>query len=76
MLRLSELYLERKEDRKKEKLHPFERASLCNLVKASDTTPEEAIHWVPSLSRFDEDQLQIAIDTIVQMKEVATQSGI
>jgi len=61
----------RKEDGKLVSLHPFEKASLANLVKASDTTPEEVLHWVPSLSRFDEEQIQKAIDVVVHAKEEA-----
>ena len=63
------LELERKVDRKKMVLHPYERASLANLVTDADTTPEEVIHWIPSLSRFDEDQLQRAIEFVVSAKK-------
>ena len=60
--------LERKVDRKKVILHPYERASLANLVTDADTTPEEVIHWIPSLSRFDDDQLQLAIEFVMSAK--------
>ena len=62
------LELENKIDGKKTLLHPFERASLANLVTDAETTPEEVIHWMPSLSRYDEDQIQRAIDFVVQAK--------
>ena len=55
---LGDMEFERKHDRKLVKLHPYERTSLINLLKASDTTPEETLHWIPSLVRFDEDQIQ------------------
>lgn len=55
---LIDMDLERKHDRKLVKLHPYERTSLINLLKSSDTTPEETLHWIPSLVRFDEDQIQ------------------
>lgn len=60
---------QRKHDRKLVKLHPYEKTSLINLLKASDTTPEEVLHWIPSLVRFDEDQIQMAIDAIIEAKE-------
>jgi hypothetical protein len=65
---MQSLELERKVDRKKMVLHPYERASLANLVTDADTTPEEVIHWIPSLSRFDDDQLQRAIEFVVSAK--------
>jgi hypothetical protein len=65
---MQNLELERKVDRKKMVLHPYERASLANLVTDADTTPEEVIHWIPSLSRFDEEQLQKSIDFVVNAK--------
>lgn len=55
---ISGMDFERKHDRKQCKLHPYERSSLINLLKASDTTPDEVLHWIPSLVRFDEDQIQ------------------
>lgn len=66
---LKELELERKGgDLSKTPLHPFERAALTNLVTATDTTPAEAVHWIPSLSRFDDDEIQRAIDIVANEK--------
>ena len=65
---LKELELERKDNRSKTNLHPFERASLSNLISAQDTTPAEVVRWIPSLHRFDDDEIQKAIDIIVNAK--------
>ena len=50
-----------------QKLHPFEVASLANLV-AGDTTPEEAIAWIPSLSLYDDESLILALEYISRAK--------
>ena len=55
------------------KLHPYERSSLINLLKSSDTTPEEARCWVPSLARFDDANLEKVIALIADAKEKVTQ---
>lgn len=65
---LKSLELERAEDRAKKPLHPFERAALTNLVTAADTTPAEVTAWIPSLSRFDDDEIQKAIDIVGEKK--------
>lgn len=67
------LELERKVDRKKMVLHPYERASLANLVTDADTAAEEVVRWIPSLSRFDEEQLQRAIEFVVTAKSAASE---
>jgi hypothetical protein len=72
---LKGLELERKEDRSKKPLHPFERASLTNLVTATDTTPAEVIAWIPSLSRFDDDEIQKAIDIVVEKKAAVAENA-
>jgi len=71
---LKELELETKHDRSKKPLHPFERSSLTNLVTASDTTPAEVIHWIPSLSRFDDDEIQRAIDIVASEKAAVAEN--
>jgi hypothetical protein len=49
-------------------LHPFEIASLANLIKSDDTSVEETLSWIPSLSRFDEDQVMRAVEVVVEAK--------
>ena len=49
------------------KLHGFEISSLSNLI-ASEASIEEAIAWVPSLNRFDEESLNTALDVIIKAK--------
>jgi len=71
---LKELELETKHDRSKKPLHPFERSSLTNLVTATDTTPSEVIHWIPSLSRFDDDEIQRAIDIVAGEKAIVAEN--
>ncbi len=68
-LLIKELELERKDDRSAKKpLHPFERASLANLVSTTDTSPMEVVHWIPSLSRVDDDEIQKPIDIVANEK--------
>ena len=50
-----------------QKLHGFEIASLANLI-AGDTTPEEAIAWIPSLSMYDDESLLLALEHISKVK--------
>ncbi len=71
---LKELELEAKHDKSKKNLHPFERASLTNLVTATDTTPAEVVHWIPSLSRFDDDEIQKAIDIVAKEKAAVAEN--
>jgi hypothetical protein len=71
---LKELELETKHDRSKKPLHPFERSSLTNLVTATDTTPAEVVHWIPSLSRFDDDEIQRAIDIVAGEKALVAEN--
>jgi len=70
---LAAMEFERNLDKVLEPMHPYERSSLINLLKASDTTPEECKHWIPSLDRYDNDQIQRAIDLIIHHKEKVTQ---
>lgn len=72
---LKALELERKEDRSKKPLHPFERAALTNLVTDADTTSSEAIEWIPSLARFDDDELQKAIDIVAERKAAVSENA-
>jgi hypothetical protein len=72
---LKSLELERKDDRHKKPLHAFERAALVNLVTATDTTPAEVMHWIPSLSRFDDDELQKAIDIVASKKQAVSENS-
>jgi DNA-directed RNA polymerase II subunit RPB4 len=44
-------------------LHQFEVAALMNLV-ATDTTVEEAVALIPSLSRFPESAVDEILDSI------------
>jgi len=55
-------------DRKLETLHPYEKTSLCNLLKSSDTTAEEVKHWVPSLCRFPDSEIEKALAEIIRQK--------
>jgi len=71
---LKEIELETKHDRSKKPLHPFERSSLTNLVTATDTTPAEVVHWIPSLSRFDDDEIQRAIDVVASEKAAVAEN--
>ena len=71
---LKELELETKHDRSKKPLHPFERSSLTNLVTATDTTPAEVVHWIPSMSRFDDDEIQRAIDIVAGEKALVAEN--
>lgn len=50
------------------KLHPFEVAALASLISADGAKTEEVIAWIPSLIRFDEDQIDIAIDVVTEAK--------
>ena len=50
-----------------QKMHKFEIASLANLV-SGDTTPEEAIAWIPSLSIYDDESLLLALEYISKAK--------
>jgi hypothetical protein len=73
---LGELELEQKDNRGiKKPLHPFEKAALTNLVTATDTTPQEVVHWIPSLSRFDDDEIQKAIDIVAEAKAAVAENN-
>ena len=48
-------------------LHTYEIASLANLA-GSDTTPEEAIAWIPSLALYDEDSISLALEKVSKAK--------
>ena len=65
---LQHLELELKSDRSKVPMHAYERVTLSNLVSTSDVNPEEVVSWIPSLGRFDDDQVQKAIDFVVAAK--------
>ena len=49
------------------KLLQFEIASLGNLVTL-DQQPEEVIAWIPSLSRFSEENITVILDSISRVK--------
>ncbi len=49
-------------------LHPFEVSSLASLVSADGAEPEEAIAWIASLVRFEEDDIAIAINVVSNAK--------
>lgn len=49
------------------RLHQFEIASLANLI-AREASTEEAIAWIPSLTRFDEESLNEALDKIKEAR--------
>jgi hypothetical protein len=66
---LAEVEFEERETRRVCKLHPYEKTSLINLLSASDTTPEEVRHWIPSFIRFDDEQIQKAISLVIDEKE-------
>jgi hypothetical protein len=34
-----------------------------------DTTPEEALGWIPSLSRFDDDEIMKAVNIVIDAKQ-------
>jgi hypothetical protein len=50
-----------------QRLHKFEVASLANLVGV-DTTQEEAIAWIPSLSLYDDESLNLALEYVSKAK--------
>lgn len=60
---LSSLELEDRKDGELSKLHRFEIAQLANLMLENGTV-EEALAWIPSLSRFEESSIQQALDII------------
>eukprot|EP01031_Cornospumella_fuschlensis_P006547 gene6547-8141_t len=49
-------------------------SSLANLVSDSDATVEEVLSLVPSLSRFPDDQIEIAMNVVIEAKGLATGS--
>jgi hypothetical protein len=54
------------------KFHPFEVASLANLAAGGGIADEEAIReavtWIPSLSAYEEESLQLALEYIARAK--------
>ena len=50
-----------------QRLHTYEIASLANLA-GGDTTPEEAIAWIPSLALYDDDSISMALEHISKAK--------
>ena len=50
-----------------QRLHTYEIASLANLA-GGDTTPEEAIAWIPSLAVYDDDSISMALEHISKAK--------
>eukprot|EP01039_Chlorochromonas_danica_P009851 gene9851-10897_t len=70
--KLRGLKLQRVNDSKLIPLHAYEVASLANLIKDEDATVEEMLSLVPSLSRFPDDQIEIAINIVVEAKARAS----
>ena len=68
--KLRELDLTRKDGVVK-KLHRFETCSIANLVKDQETTVEEVTSMIPSLIRFPDDQIELAIKIVIEAKERA-----
>eukprot|EP01040_Poterioochromonas_malhamensis_P007983 gene7983-8628_t len=49
-------------------LHAFEVASLANLIKEDDVSPDEVFSLLPSMKRFGVDQVQRVIELVVDAK--------
>jgi hypothetical protein len=49
----------------------FSTVSLASfpLYQQDETTPEEALTWIPSLSRFDDEEIMKAVSIVVEAKE-------
>ncbi len=56
-------------------LYKFEIAALINLVR-EDSDKEEVKAWIPSLVRFDEIDVQQAINIVKDVKGQFTQMGL
>lgn len=54
------------------KLHPFEVSALASLVSADGATAEEVVAWISSLIRFDDEQIDIAINIVTEAKRRIT----
>lgn len=52
-------------------LHHFEVASLSNLVKDEDYEIEEILSWIPSLSRFEDEDVITALTVVREAKQRA-----
>ena len=60
---LANLELRDSKDKEVTNLHPFEVAQLANLMMENGTI-EEALAWLPSLGRFEEESIQEALDIV------------
>jgi hypothetical protein len=65
--RLADMELILRANKDTEKLHSYELITLSNLI-TSDCSTEEAMAWVPSLCRFDEESLNVALQKIIECK--------
>mmetsp|Transcript_19337 Transcript_19337/g.32801 ORF Transcript_19337/g.32801 Transcript_19337/m.32801 type:complete len:151 (-) Transcript_19337:71-523(-) len=70
--KLSGLKLQRISDGKKVDLHKYEIACLANFIRDEDTSVEEILSLVPSMARFQLDQIELAIGIVIEAKEHAT----
>mmetsp|Transcript_429 Transcript_429/g.815 ORF Transcript_429/g.815 Transcript_429/m.815 type:complete len:153 (-) Transcript_429:208-666(-) len=64
---LSSSELVQKIDGKMARLHEFEVAQLANLAPYNCEV-EEALAWIPSLSRFEEESIQQVLELIYRVK--------
>mmetsp|Transcript_91889 Transcript_91889/g.180074 ORF Transcript_91889/g.180074 Transcript_91889/m.180074 type:complete len:151 (+) Transcript_91889:115-567(+) len=69
--KLGYLTLQRVGDGKRIPLHKYEISCLANFIKDDDTSVDEILSLVPSMSRFPVDQIEIAINIVTEAKERA-----
>ena len=50
-------------------LRHYEVACLSNLVRDDDYEIEEVLSWIPSLSRFEDEDVMTAIAVVKEAKE-------
>mmetsp|Transcript_5716 Transcript_5716/g.5914 ORF Transcript_5716/g.5914 Transcript_5716/m.5914 type:complete len:152 (-) Transcript_5716:42-497(-) len=64
---LQNMELFRRLDGVTDKLHKYEVASIANLIP-QDSTVDEVTDWIPSLTRYDEDQIQQILEKVSRIK--------
>lgn len=65
--RLRNLRLQLRSDDSSMSLHPYEVNSIANLVD-EETTVSQVLGWLPSMKRFAVDQIEVAINVVVETK--------